>query len=96
MHKRGAPTTIDSMLLAPIAHTVDLIAVGMAGVIGDVKFTVVMLTRIETRAAKTAQKNGFAGIDKIGHPTCGALATVYAPAWMFVGFSFFSVGKTFA
>ena len=63
MHKRGSPTTVSRLLLAGVANTVDLIAIGFARAVGDVKFTVIVFAGIETRAAETTEENRFAEID---------------------------------
>ena len=96
MNERGAPTTVDCHLFTGIAHAVDLIAIGMSGVIGDVKFTIVVFARIEVRTAETTQKDCFAGIDKISDPTRSRLRAIDATARMFIGLGDFSDGKPLA
>ena len=53
MHERRAPTTVSRELLTGIAKSVYLVAVRMAGMVGDVKFTVIMSARIEIGTAET-------------------------------------------
>ena len=61
MHKRGARWP--SLLLAGIAHALELIAARLAGCIRDIRFTKVMFARIEIVATKRAEQDEFLGVN---------------------------------